>query len=312
MKYAIIFPGQGAQSVGMMVGFAESEIVRDTFNTAQKVLGVDFWDKQQNASAEELAQTTITQPLLLTAGVAVYRHWQWQCAFAPFVGAGHSLGEYCALVAAQAMSFETALEVVNKRAQLMEKAAEQGSGAMAAILGTSEEIILSACSQATVINDKTTEIVTPVNYNSPEQIVIAGHKVAVERCCEILKAQGVKRTIMLPVSGAFHSPLMKPASEAMKEVLKLAQITPPQFPIIHNADLKSHNNPDDIRSALAKQVATPVRWVDTVNAIVAMGIKQTIESSPSKTLAGLNRRINSEVNTVSLMNISVITEAVKN
>jgi [acyl-carrier-protein] S-malonyltransferase len=273
MSYGMVFPGQGAQSVGMMEGYAESAVVRQTFAEAQALLGVDFWALQAEGTAEGLARTTITQPLLLTAGVAVYRQWRASGAPAPTLLAGHSLGEYGAMVVAEAMSFITALKVVQKRAELMESAAEHGVGAMAAILNASLEQINLAC-QLACINDESVE---PVNYNTPEQVVIAGHRGAVERACAWLKENGVKRAILLPVGGAFHSRLMQSASESMREVLAQAEIRPPIIPIIHNATLQPHNSPDDIREALAKQVSAPVRWVETIEKMAAQSIQMLVE-----------------------------------
>lgn len=311
MNYAVIFPGQGAQAVSMMAGFADCKIVRETFNTAHEVLGIDFWQLQEKGSAEELAKTTITQPLLLTAGVAVYRLWREMGAPEPTLAAGHSLGEYCALVAAQALDFNTALLVVNKRAQLMEESAKNSVGAMAAVIGATPEIINTTCAEICeqFINKNMT--VEAVNYNSPEQVVIAGDKDAVIACCEALKAKGVKRALMLNVGGAFHSRLMQGASEAMVEVLKSAEINPPKFSVIHNATLESHNSPDKIREVLAKQVAAPVRWTDTVLTIAKSGINVTVESAPSKVLAGLSKRINPNITCYSLTDKTVCESVIK-
>ena len=300
MKYAVIFPGQGAQSVGMMNEYANCNTVRETFNTAKKVLGIDLWDIQANADSQKLAKTTITQPLLLTAGVAVYRYFQEHLNIPPSYAAGHSLGEYCALVVAESINFENALLVVNQRAQLMESTAKDSIGAMAAVLNSTKDVIINACEEASGNFDGEEQSVEAVNYNSPEQIVIAGHKSAVIRCCEILKSQGVKRTILLSVSGAFHSKLMQGASDAMIEVLAKTEVNPPKIPVFHNVDLNSYNNPDDIRKALAMQVASPVRWYEIIQKFYDLGIRNIIESSPSKVLSGLNKKIAVELNSISL------------
>lgn len=289
--YSVVFPGQGAQSVGMMTPFADEPIVRQTFAEAATVLGVDFWQAQVVGTAESLAKTTLTQPLLLTAGVAVYRLWQSLGASSPTAVAGHSLGEYCALVAAKVVDFPTALRLVSARAQLMEASAEHGVGAMAAVLGAAESLIAECCTAASTTN----ECVEMVNFNTPEQTVIAGHRPAVERALSMLKEKGVKRAILLPVGGAFHSRLMQSAAKGMEEVLAQAPINPPQFPIIHNATLKALHHPDDIRAALAKQVAAPVKWTDTIAALSGLGINHLVESAPGKVLAGLNRRINADM-----------------
>lgn len=286
MKLAFVFPGQGSQSVGMMSGYARHPVVRETFAEASEVLGQDLWALVSSDPDGALDQTVNTQPVMLTAGVAVWRAWQALGAPAPAALAGHSLGEYTALVAAGALAFRDAVPLVRFRAQAMQEAVPQGVGAMAAVMGIDEAGIAAACADAAQ-----GEVVEAVNFNAPGQIVIAGHASAVERAIVAAKARGAKRGVLLPVSAPFHSSLMKPAAERLAERLATIAFTAPRIPVLHNCDVEEHAAPDAIRTALARQAASPVRWVETVQAFAARGITHGCECGPGRVLTGLTKRI---------------------
>ena len=282
---ALFFPGQGSQSVGMMSGFGDSAIIKNTFTEASDVLKTDFWAMATEPN-DLLNQTENTQPLMLIAGVATYRAYIQVGGLQASIHAGHSLGEYTALVAANALSFTDALPLVKYRAQVMQNAVPQGVGAMAAILGLVDEEVRAACAEAAQ-----NEVCEAVNYNSIGQVVIAGNKAAVERAMEIAKAKGAKRALPLPVSVPSHCALMKPAAEKLADYLKDVIINTPQIPVLHNADVASYTDAADIKSALVRQLYSPVRWVETVQAIHAQGITHSAEVGPGKVLAGLTKRI---------------------
>ena len=286
MKLAFVFPGQGSQSVGMMQGWGERAEVRDTFAEASDALGQDLWALVADGPAELLNQTVNTQPAMLAADVAVWRVWQAAGGATPALLAGHSLGEYTALVAAGALSFADAITLVRFRAEAMQAAVPEGVGAMAAILGLDDDAVRAVCSEAAQ-----GEVVEAVNLNSPGQVVIAGNKAAVERAMALAKEKGAKRALPLPVSVPSHSSLMLPAAEKLLAHLQSVAIAAPAIPVLHNVDVQSHAEPDAIRAALAKQLHTPVRWVETVQALKAAGIERVIECGPGKVLAGLNKRI---------------------
>lgn len=287
MNFAFVFPGQGSQSVGMLADLAEGHpVIADTFTAASDALGYDLWKLIQDGPVEELNKTHITQPAMLVSGVAVWRAWQAKGGAAPAVMAGHSLGEYTALVCAGALAFEDAVKLVEKRGLLMQEAVPAGEGAMAAILGLDDEAVMSVCATAAE-----GEVAEAVNFNSPGQVVIAGSKGAIERAMVLAKEQGAKRALPLPVSVPSHCALMKPAAEKMAEALAATEIKVPAIPVIHNADVVSHSSGDDIRDALKRQLHMPVRWVETVEKINADGIGTLIEGGPGKVLAGLNKRI---------------------
>ncbi len=283
---AFVFPGQGSQAVGMLAGFAENAIVRATFDEASAVLGDDLWALVENGPAEALNLTTNTQPVMLVAAVAIWRAWQATDGATPSVVAGHSLGEYSALVAAGALDFRDAVPLVRFRAQAMQEAVPAGMGAMAAVMGGDDAAVVAACAEA-----GQGEIVEPVNFNAPGQLVIAGHKAAVERAMVLAKAAGAKRALLLPVSAPFHSSLLAPAAERLAVRLAEVEFRPPTIPVIHNVDVALHAAPADIRAALAKQAANPVRWTDTVRAIAARGVTNVVECGPGKVLSGLVKRI---------------------
>lgn len=301
-KLAFFFPGQGSQSVGMMSGFATLQVVRDTFTEASDVLGVDFWAMATEPN-ETINETTNTQPIMLAAGVATWRAWQEISNELPAILAGHSLGEYTALVAAGALTFEEALPLVRYRAEVMQSAVPAGVGAMAAILGLDDEAVRTVCVQAAQ-----GEVVEAVNLNSPGQVVIAGNKGAVERGMELAKAQGAKRALPLPVSVPSHCALMKPAAEKLAEYLKNVRVNIPQIPVLHNADVVAYTEPDKIKHALVRQLYSPVRWVEAVQAIAVLGITQSAECGPGKVLAGLTKRIVAELPCVALTSNDALIE----
>jgi len=284
--FAFVFPGQGSQSVGMMQPFVESSAVRAVFAEAADVLGQDLWKLAAEGPAEALSATVNTQPLMLTAGYAVYRAWREAGGGEPSLLAGHSLGEYTALVAAGAIAFCDALPLVRFRAQAMQEAVPVGEGAMAAILGLEDEAVRAACKEAAQ-----GQVVEPVNFNAPSQVVIAGHRVAVERGIAAAKAQGAKRATMLPVSAPFHSSLLKPAADKLASYLEKVQVTAPRIQVINNVDVASESEPARIKQSLARQACNPVRWVEVVRRIAAGGISHVVECGPGKVLAGLTRRI---------------------
>ena len=290
MKIAIVFPGQGSQRQGMLQGFAETSIVRRTMDEASAVLGQDLWQLIESGPAEELNATVNTQPVMLSSAYAMYRAWESAGGPRAAVMAGHSLGEYTALVAAGALSFADAVPLVRFRAQAMQEAVPMGTGGMAVIMGLDAAAVKAACEEAAQ-----GEVVEAVNFNDQAQIVIAGLKSAVERACVAAKARGAKRALPLPVSAPFHSSLLKPAAEKLRERLAVTAIKQPAIPVIHNFDVTTHADPASIREALAQQAANPVRWVETVQSMAAMGVTHVVEIGPGKVLQGLVKRIAPEV-----------------
>lgn len=299
---AFFFPGQGSQSVGMMNGFGDLAIIRDTFTEASEALGVDLWYMATEAN-DDINETTNTQPIMLTAGVATWRAWQANSNTLPNVLAGHSLGEYTALVASGALTFKDALPLVRYRAQVMQNAVPAGVGAMAAILGLDDDAVRTVCAEAAQ-----DEVLEAVNLNSPGQVVIAGNKAAVERGMEIAKAKGAKRALPLPVSVPSHCALMKPAALQLAEYLNNVHILAPRIPVIHNADVASYTEGEKIKDALVRQLYSPVRWVETVQAIASQGVTLTAECGPGKVLAGLTKRIVAELPCVALTGNDAMAE----
>jgi len=299
---AFLFPGQGSQSVGMMNGFGDLSIIRDTFAEASDVLGVDLWTMATEAN-DSINETTNTQPIMLTAGVATWRAWLAASDKLPTLLAGHSLGEYTALVASGALTFKDALPLVRYRAEVMQNAVPTGVGAMAAILGLDDEAVRAVCAEAAQ-----NEVLEAVNLNSPGQVVIAGNKAAVERGMELAKAKGAKRALPLPVSVPSHCALMKPAALQLAEYLKSVAVNTPQIPVLHNADVAAYTDSDKIKDALVRQLYSPVRWVETVQAIAAQGVTQTAECGPGKVLAGLTKRIVAELPCVALTSSDALLE----
>lgn len=289
-KTAFLFPGQSSQSVGMMQAYGDLPAIKTTFEEASDLLGQDMWALVQEGPTEALNQTTNTQPIMLTAGVAVYRAWQALGGKKPDFVAGHSLGEYSALVAAEVITFAEALPLVRFRAEAMQSAVPEGVGGIAAILGLESELIQAVCREAAE-----NEVLEAVNLNSPEQTVIAGHKTAVERGMALAKAKGAKRALMLPMSAPSHCALMRPAAEQL--AVKLASMTfqAPRICIINNVDVSIETDPEKIKSALVRQLYHPVRWVEVVQSLAAQGVTRAAECGPGKVLTGLNKRIVKEM-----------------
>jgi len=285
-QFAFLFTGQGAQAVGMLNGFAGNPVVDRTVQEASDALGVDLQRLIADGPKEDLDLTTNTQPVMLTAAVAVYRAWIAAGGPIPSVVAGHSLGEYSALVAAGVIPFADAVPLVRFRAQSMQDAVPVGQGGMAVILGLQADDVRAVCAEAAQ-----GEVVEAVNFNEPTQIVIAGHTAAVERACEIAKAKGAKRAMKLSVSAPFHSSLLKPASDRLREYMRTLTFAVPQIPVINNVDVVVLNDPEQIKDALVRQAAGPVRWVETMQKMAQDGVTQVIECAPSKTLVGMAKRI---------------------
>ena len=284
---AFIYPGQGSQSIGMLKELAgEFGLIENTFAKASEVLGYDLWDLVQNGSAEQLNQTDVTQPALLTAGVAIWRVWGEQDGAEPIAMAGHSLGEYTALVCAGAISLADGVRLVKKRGELMQQAVPAGQGAMAAVLGLGDELVEKICQQAAE-----GQVVSPVNYNSPGQVVIAGDKAAVDRAGELLKAEGAKKVVPLAVSVPSHCALMKPAADQLQLELDAIDVSSPIIPVVNNVDARVETDASAVKAALVRQMYSPVQWVKVVQQLVAMGAEAGCECGPGKVLTGLNKRI---------------------
>ena len=304
MSIAFVFPGQGSQQIGMMDGLAAHPAVRATFAEASDALGDDLWTLVEQGPSEALNLTRNTQPVMLTAGVAVWRAWQQAGGPAPAFVAGHSLGEYTALVAAGALAFRDAVPLVRFRAEAMQDAVPAGAGAMAAIIGGDDAAVAEACREAAQ-----GEVVEPVNFNAPGQVVIAGDKAAVERAMTAAKARGAKRALLLPVSAPFHSSLLKPAAARLAQRLAGVAIASPAIPVLHNVDVAVHSEPDAIRVALAQQAASPVRWTETVRWFAARGVTHVLECGPGKVLAGLARRIDERLAAFALTDDAALADA---
>ncbi|MEO5654637.1 MAG: ACP S-malonyltransferase [Nitrosospira sp.] len=298
VKFACIFSGQGSQSIGMMKGYADFPVVRETFAEASSVLGQDFWTMVNDGSADELNLTVNTQPLMLMAGIAVYRAWQSLGDVNPALMAGHSLGEYTALVASGALAFSDALSLVRFRAEVMQQAVPEGAGAMAAILGLDDEVVKALCDEIT--NSSDGELLEPANFNSPGQIVIAGHKNAVLRGMELARSKGAKRALMLPVSIPSHCSLMSQAAGRLQQRLELVMLRSPETPLLHNADVQRHENPEGIKRILIRQLCSPVRWTEIVRSFASAGVTHVVECGPGKVLSGLTKRIDANLQSLAL------------
>jgi [acyl-carrier-protein] S-malonyltransferase len=292
-KFAFVFPGQGSQAVGMMEGFAGNPVVAQTLAEASDALQFDLGKLIAEGPKEELDLTTNTQPVMLTAAVAAYRAWIAAGGPLPTVVAGHSLGEYSALVAAGVISFKDAVPLVRFRAQAMQEAVPVGQGTMAVMLGLSDDDVRAACAEAAAAVPG--EVVEAVNYNAPAQVVVAGHTAAVDKACEIAKAKGAKRAMRLPVSAPFHSSLLKPASDRLRDYMASIHFNAPQIPLINNVDVAVLTDPASIKDALVRQAASPVRWVETMQKVAADGISNVVECGPGKVLMGLAKRIDSRL-----------------
>ena len=286
MRMAMVFPGQGSQSVGMMAGYGDLASVKAVIDEASQVLAQDLGALMATGSPDDLSSTVNTQPVMLAAGYAAYRAWLELGGEEPTMVAGHSLGEFTALVAAGALQFADALPLVRLRARAMQEAVPQGTGAMAAILGLEDDAVRAACSEAAQ-----GQVVEAVNFNAPSQVVVAGHAAAVQRAMETCKAKGAKRVVQLPVSAPFHSSLLRPAAERLREALARISLVSPRIPVVHNVDAGGRSDPQEIRDALVSQVDHPVRWVDCIRAMSATGVTHVLECGPGRVLAPLVRRI---------------------
>ena len=304
MSLAIVFPGQGSQSVGMMNGFADLPIVQKTFVQANAILNVDLWTMVREGPAEALNQTVNTQPVMLVAGVAVWRAWQERKGPMPAWFAGHSLGEYSALVAAESIRFEDALPLVRFRAQAMQEAVPEGTGGIAAILGLDAGALKDVCAEAAQ-----GEVVEPANLNSPGQVVIAGHRAAVERGMALAKHKGAKRAVMLPMSAPSHCSLMKPAAERLRGRLEAIEVRKPIVPVIHTRFVAAFDDPARIRQALVEQLYNPVRWIETVEFLGHKGVKRIVECGPGKVLTGLSKRIVPDIECIAVQDSAALAAA---
>lgn len=306
MSFAFFFPGQGSQSLKMMAGFDGCEAVKNTFDEASAVLDMDLWSMMNGDDADIIAQTVNTQPLMLAAGMAVYRVYQTMGGNVPTVVAGHSLGEYTALVAAESITFADAVKLVRLRAQLMQSAVPQGVGAMAAILGLDDDVVRQICTDA-----EQNEVVEAVNFNSPGQVVVAGHAAAVERVIVAAKAADAKRALLLSVSVPSHCRLMEPAAEKLADALNNIEVCPPKIRVLHNADVVAYDDPVQIKEALVRQLYSPVRWTETVDALVKEGITEFAECGPGKVLAGLTKRINKAASCTALVSQETVLQFIE-
>lgn len=312
-KFALTFAGQGSQSIGMMSGFESMSVVKATFDEASQLIGTDLWKMIVDGPVEVLAQTINTQPIMLTAGVATFRAWcevgagdVTHAAADAALYAGHSLGEYTALVAAGALSFADAVPLVRFRAQAMQDAVPDGTGAIAAILGLEAEAINALCNEAAA-----GDVLEAVNLNSPSQIVIAGHKAAVERGIALAKERGAKRALMLPMSVPSHCALMKPAAKKLAEYLKSINMVAPSKPVLQNADVVAFTDPALIKNALVEQLYRPVRWIETIQSMARQGVSTVIECVPGKVLTGLNRRIEPAMSCLAVSDVASLTIAME-
>lgn len=301
---AIVFPGQGSQSVGMMKGLADVPIIEKTFREASAIAGVDYWKMVNEGPPEALNQTVNTQPLMLVAGVACWRAWRERGGPMPQWFAGHSLGEYSALVAAESLRFEDALPLVRFRAQSMQEAVPEGTGGIAAILGLDDAKLAEVCAEAAQ-----GEVLEPANLNSPGQVVIAGHRGAVERGMALAKEKGAKRAVMLPMSAPSHCSLMKPAAERLRERLEQVEVRRPVVPVIHNRFVAAFDDPAEIRRALVEQLDHPVRWIETVEFLAGHGVKRIVECAPGKVLVGLSKRIAADAECVAITDSAALAAA---
>ncbi len=304
--FAFVFPGQGSQSVGMLDAWGDHPAVQRTLEEASAALGEDLGRLIHEGPKEALELTTNTQPVMLTAAIACYAAWRAEGGAEPAAVAGHSLGEYSALVAAGALTLADALPLVRLRAQAMQQAVPVGTGAMAAILGLDAAQVAAGCAEVAAASG---EVVSPANFNDPKQTVIAGSKAGVDAACEKLKAMGAKRALLLPVSAPFHCALMKPAAEVLRERLAGVAISPPRIPVVNNIDVAVQSEPDAIRDALYRQAFGPVRWVEVVAALKARGLAHVVECGPGKVLAGLVKRCDPELATMTLLDPASLADA---
>lgn len=307
--FAFVFPGQGSQSVGMLDAWGDHSVVRAVLDEASQALQEDIGALIREGSKEALALTTNTQPVMLVAGVAAYRVWMAEVGIAPQAVAGHSLGEYAALVAAGAMTLADAVPLVRLRGQAMQEAVPVGQGAMAAILGMDPAQVAALCAEvAAEFSPESGEVVEAANFNDKAQTVISGSKAAVERACEVLKVQGAKRALLLPVSAPFHCALMRPAALILRERLRQIAIASPQIPLVNNIDVMEESDPERIRDALYRQAFGPVRWVQTVQSFKARGLEHLVECGPGKVLSGMVKRIDASLGAFAVFDPATLAE----
>ncbi len=308
MSFAFVFPGQGSQSVGMLADLSNDfSIVKETFSEASDALDYDLWALTQTGPAEDLNQTMRTQPAMLAAGVAVWRSWQTTSELKPDYLAGHSLGEYTALVASGSLSFQDAIKLVEQRGKFMQDAVPAGSGAMAAILGLTDDDVIAICQKAS-----TEGVVEAVNFNSPGQVVIAGAAQAVNPAIELAKESGAKRALLLPVSVPSHCALMKPAAEKLTQALLDINVQMPSIPVIHNSNVSTAGSVDEVKSLLAQQLFSPVRWVETISLLGQKGSTQIVECGPGKVLAGLTKRIDKSLSGLAMFDKATMDKVIAN
>ena len=305
-SFGFVFPGQGSQSPGMLSAWGDHPVIKETLQEASDVLDQDMAHLIQEGPKELLDLTTNTQPVMLTAGIACYRAWLQETGLKPSVVAGHSLGEYSALVAAQVLTFSQALPLVRLRAQAMQEAVPVGVGAMAAILGLDSQTVIKGCAEAALGSN---EVVEAVNFNDQKQTVIAGSKVGVDKACELLKSMGAKRALILPVSAPFHSSLMRPAADKLLSRLKQLEFQSPIIPVINNIDVQSPSEPASMQDALFRQAFGPVRWVETIQAMRERGVQAVLECGPGKVLTGLTKRVDAELPTACICDPQSLIEA---
>jgi [acyl-carrier-protein] S-malonyltransferase len=308
MKTAFVFPGQGSQSIGMMKGYADLPLMHETFSEAADILKQDLWILVNQGSAEDINSTVNTQPIMLTAGVAVYRAWESLGGKKPDYLAGHSLAEYTALVVSGVLTFSDALRLVSYRAKIMQECVPEGVGGMAAIVGLDDDEVRAVCTE--VMSNYEGMLLEPANFNSPGQVVIAGHKNAVQHAMELSKAKGAKLTVLLPMSIPSHCSLMKPAAEKMRQLLEKISFESPTIPILHNVDVQQHYDAASIREILAKQLYSPVRWTETIRAFVSAGVDHVVECGPGKVLTGLTKRIDGKLKGLSLTDSNTLKQTI--
>lgn len=310
-KLLMAFPGQGSQSPAMMAAYHGLPAVRQTFDEASEVLRQDMWKLAEHGAAEALNQTANTQPLMLVADIAIYRAWRQAGGIVPALVAGHSLGEYPALVASGALNFADAVRFVRQRAEAMQRAVPEGMGGIAAIVGLDDAAVIALCAEAARDSKAgRNQIVETANFNCPAQVVIAGHKAAVERALDLARAKGAKRALLLPMSAPSHCSLMRPAAESLRDALQVLPLRSAQIPVLQNVDARSHRGADEIRDALFRQLFNPVRWVETIREAASDGATHVLECGPGKVLTGLNRRIDASLRSASLHGADALHEAV--
>lgn len=309
MIIAFTFPGQGSQSIGMLDGYSDLPIIKQTFDEGSEILGYDCFELAKHGPVEQLNLTIHTQPTMLMAGLAVYRAWKSLGGKSPDYFAGHSLGEYTALVAAEALTFRDAIKLVRYRAEVMQECVPNGVGAMAALIGLDDDTVKAICNQ--IVGDNEKVILEPANFNSPGQIVIAGHKAAVLEGMAIAKSKGAKLVTLLPLSIPSHCSLMRPAAEKFQKLLEQIDFYSPQIPVIHNADVQQHQQSSEIKKILMQQIHSPVHWVNTIQSFVSQGVTHIVECGPGKVLSGLTKRIDKTPTNYSLIDSESIQQAIE-